>query len=114
MVLLLLTPTPSQCQEEEDKPHMPTMDQEKNLTHSLKELIITTTIMTKKILEKETLMRKYMVLLLLTLTSSQCQEGEDKPLMLIMDQTQNLTHWLKLKKIRKILVKVTLMKKFMV
>merc|ERR1719238_2108628 len=41
MELPQLIPMFSQCQEEEDKLHMPTMDQAKNLTHLSKELIIT-------------------------------------------------------------------------
>merc|ERR1712110_903461 len=86
------------------------MDQERKLTHSTKELTTTTEI--RKILEKEILMKKFMVLLQLTPTFFQCQEEEDKLLMLQMDQERKLTH--SLKETRKILVKETLMKKFMV
>ena len=114
MELPQLIPMFSQCQEEEDKLHMPTMDQAKNLTHLSKELIITIIIDQRKTLEKETSMKKYMELLLLIPTFSQCQEEEDKPHMPTMDQERNLTHWPKKRETRKILVKETSMKKFTV
>jgi hypothetical protein len=57
-------------------------------------------------------MKRYMALPRLTLTSSLCHEEEDKLLMLEMDLIQNLMH--KSKKIKKILVKVELTKKFTV
>jgi len=45
---------------------------------------------TKKILEKEILMKKFMELLQLILMFFQCQEEEEKLLMPPMDQVKNL------------------------
>jgi len=105
---LQLIPMSSQCQEEEDKQLMPTTDQERNPTHSMKELITITE--TRKTLEKEESMKKSTELLQLILTFSQCQEEEDKKLMLTMDLEKNLTHLWR----EKTLVKEVLMKKFTV
>ena len=56
--------------------------------------MITLAIMKKirEILAKEELMKKFMVLLQLTLMSSQCQEEEDELHMQTMDLVKNLIH----------------------
>jgi hypothetical protein len=106
MELLLLILMFFQCQEEEDKLPMPTMDQERKPIHSMRELI------TRETLEKEILMRRFTELLLLILMFFQCQEEEDKPLMPTMAPERRLIHLLR--DLKKILEKETSMKKFMV
>ena len=106
MVLLQLIPTSSQCLEEEDKLHMLGKDLTQKHTHWLKRTI--------KILEKVESMRKSTVSPQLIPTSSQCQEEEDKLHMLVKVQIQKHIHWLKLKRMLKILEKAESMRKSMV
>jgi hypothetical protein len=70
------TPTFSHFQEEEEILLMLVKDQEKKLTHSTRELTITISTITQKMLVKETLMKKFKVLPLLILMYSQFKREE--------------------------------------
>ena len=74
----------SQCQEEEDKPHMLVKDPTQKHIHWAKRML--------EILEKVELMKKYMVLHQPILTFFHYQEEEDKLHMLVKDPIQKPTH----------------------
>merc|ERR1712098_297453 len=89
MGLLQLTLMFLEHQKEDRKQLMPTMDQERSHILFMKELTTVTIIITLKILVKEILMKKFKVLLQLTLMFLEHKKEDRKQLMIIMDQERS-------------------------